>query len=497
MGLLSRLFGRQETEQRAAPPLDAYTGGGMFMLQHYGGGDDAGVNVTPETALQAAAVWGCVGRISRDLSTLSLHVYDRETNSRVYDHPVAQLMRSPNPYHTGAAALMQFTANLLLYGWAGMYVEQAGVYPSAIYPLMSRSVMPERAGGELLYRVSTSQTLRADQVAGVAGMSLDGVTGISPLRMGSRTVGTTIALDQFAARFFSQGANVGTVFELPPMSTDALKDTHEILTQQYNGLVNAHRPVAIPGVKVHKLGNTPRDSQAVEARKHQLTEVAMLYHCPVGILDAERSQYAGLESQYQDYSQACLRPWAVLIEQEFSRKLFPASEQGRYTLKFNLDSVVRASLNDRAEADAKLVTAGIITPDEARAHHDLGPTPGGDKLMSPLNMAPADERSRVVEADIRLRSTVAAVAESIATREANAARRAAKGDDFAAWADSFFSDQAAHLRERLPFLTGEQAESLVSRSRALIEQAHNAGDLDDLLSEWQNLKSSEMLKLVE
>src|SRR5690606_32472968 len=148
-------------------------------------------------------------------------------------------------------------------------------------------------------------------------MSLDGITGTSPIAIGSRAIGTTLALDKFTATFFGQGTNVGTVVELPPMSREALAETHRILQEQYQGLANAHKLLAIPGAKVHKLGTSPRDSQAVEARQFQLAEVARLFNIPVGILDAERSKYAGLEAQYRDYAQATLRPWAVLIEAEF------------------------------------------------------------------------------------------------------------------------------------------------------------------------------------
>lgn len=515
MGLFDRIMRRTAATPVESRSLttDGFAAGGLFMLDAWGSAD-TGVTVTPENALQAASVWACVSRIARDLSTLPLHVIDHQTDRRVPDHPVAQLVRNPNPYQAGPSFLMSYLVNLLLYGWSGVYLDgPAGRYPAALYPLMSRSVQPGRIDGELVYRVSHSQTLRADQVAAVAYMSMDGVTGTSPIRLGSRAIGTDIALAQFAAKFFSQGANVGTVFELPPLKDGAaIQQVFDKLKAQHEGADNAHRLIAIPGVKVHKTANSPRDSQAVEARQHQLGEVARLYNMPIGLLDAERSKYSGLEAQYRDYAQATLRPWAVLIESEWSRKLLPETDQGRYALRFNLDAIVRADLSVRAEADAKLVQAGIMTANEARAHHDLPAIDGGDRLLSPLNMAPADQRSgradderrsnppavdllldqyldlldAEVETQGKVETLTRSIADGIATKEQRAIQTAAKrSDDLTAWASDWFEAHRQHIRSRLPILEDEAIDELIAEARSAIADAQAAGEVDLMVTGWK------------
>jgi HK97 family phage portal protein len=509
---------------KAAEPIeqrgwltDPHNAGGLFMLDAWGSAD-AGVTVTPENALQAASVWACVSRIARDLSTLPLHVIDRQTDRRDTTHPVARLLRNPNQYQAGPGFMQTFMMNLLLYGQAAVYLERTrGRYPSSLYPLMSRSVQPGRINGELIYRVSTTQTLRAEEVASVVHMSADGINGTSPIRMGGRTIGTDIALAQFAARYFKNGAAVGTVFELPPMGPDALKETHRILKQQYEGGDNAHRLVAIPQVKVHRTSNSPRDSQAVEARQFQLGEVARLFNMPIGLLDAERSKYAGLEAQYRDYAQATLRPWAVLIEAELSRKLFLESEQDRYAIRFNLDAIVRADLSARADADAKLVQAGVMTPNEARAHHELAPMDGGDTLLSPLNMTPAAERSVTTrsqptppadddtdpqllldcldvisaaqQAQQQVETLTRTIAEGIAAKEAKALQAAAKRhDDLNTWAAEWFEGHREHLRSRLPTLTDDSIDQLTEEARDAIIEAQGSGTTENVVADWKNAR---------
>ncbi|MEM6798010.1 MAG: phage portal protein [Planctomycetota bacterium] len=390
-----RWFNRRDesgAEVRSLPTADLT--GGLLMLGAYGS-DDAGVTVTPENAMTAAAVHACVARISRDLSTLPLHVVDRDNNQRVAGHPIARLIRNPNEMMTGPTFMQSFVTNCLLFGNGYSWIEWAGTKPVALLPLLSRATAPRRTDGVLYYQsVAAAKGLRSDEVLHVPYLPLDGILGQSPIQIAGRTIGTAIALDTFAAKYFKNGGMVGTVFELPPMAADAAQDTARRLRQQYGGLDNAHKIVAMPQIKLHKMGSNARDAQAVEARDFQLRECARVFQVPVGIIDPEKSKYAGLEAQYRDYAQATLRPWATIIEAEFSRKLFSEADQDRYAVRFNLDAVVRSSLADRAEADAKLVQAGILTPNEARAHHDRPPLEGGDQLLSPLNMTPAAGRDQ-------------------------------------------------------------------------------------------------------
>ena len=474
--------------------------GGLMMLGSYGS-EDAGVQVTPETAMTAAAVHACVGRISRDLSTLPVHVVDRDNNQRVRGHPVARLLRNPNEMMTGPVFMQSYAMNTLLYGNGYAYIERAGPDPISLLPLQSRAVYPRRRDGVLFYQsVAAGKGLRVDEVVHTPYMPADGIVGQSPITIAARTIGTAIALDVFAAKYFKNGGAVGTVFELPPMSQDAAEDTARQLRDQYAGLENAHRVVAMPQIKPHRVGHSARESQSVEARDFQLREVARVFGVPVGIIDPEKSKYAGLESQYRDYAQATLRPWAVLLEAELSRKLLSEQDQDRYRVQFNLDGFVRASLADRADADTKLVAGGILTPNEARAHHDRPPLPGGDTLLSPLNMTPASDRSAADQPtpDAQLRAMIEATAESVALKEANAARTAAKRkDDFGQWAAGWFADHANHLRQRFPILTDMQAGQLAAEARDAIVAAHAAGELEELLSRWPQRSKAQISAKIE
>jgi HK97 family phage portal protein len=483
---------------------------GLAMISEYG--QAAGVTVTPDTAITASAVLACVGRISRDIATLPVHVLDRESGKRVGDHPVAQLLRSPNEYQTPVAFWTAYIMNTLLWGNGYAAIERAGSIPTAILPMLARDTRPGRRDGQLFYATDlvTGSVMRPDQVLHTPYLALDGIAGRGPIQLATQTVGMSIALADFAARYFSQGSHLdANAFELPPMKGEALTELRRQLKEQFSGPANQHQRLALPGLKVHRLHYSMRDNQATESRQFQLREVARIFAMPVGIIDPVESTYGNLENQYRDYAQACLRPHVVAIEQEVSRKLFSEAEQSRYTIRFNLDAVVRSSLADRMEADAKGVQAGILTANEARAHHDLPPIDGGDTLMSPLNMAPADGRKpnnqrsapppapevRTPQADRpadpeqrddRVQILIESIASGIAIKEANAATRAAKKpEEFRGWASEFFGQgHVDHLVERLPIVSADQATALAAEARDQLLAAQEAGTLDELLESW-------------
>jgi HK97 family phage portal protein len=488
---------------------------GLHMLSQYGS-EDTGITVTPETAIQAASVWSCVSRIARDLSSCPVHVIDRQTGGRVQNHPIAMLLEQPNDVQTAPAFWMQFLVNLLLYGWGGAAIEPGGGrYPAGLLPLMTRDIQPGRQQGQAFYRHSPSgTTLRPDQLVAVAYMSRDGLTGTSPIAAGSRAVGTDIALSSFAARFFKQGAALRLWADLPVFKDqDAHQQAIGQIKDAIQGMESAHGVGGYPGVKLTQIGSSPRDAQAVEARQFQLGEVARLFNMPIGLLDASESKYNGLLAQYEDYAKATLRPWAVLVLAEMTRKLFPPSELPRFKLAWNFDAILEADIVSRAEAVTKLVAGGIITPNEGRQRFRYQSVEGGDSLLSPLNMLPAEQRSIAPAEtrgcppqlpapdpepadDDRVLSLVASIASSLATKESNAARRAAKSGpaEFRSWCSQFWPDHAAHIAERLPILSPERAKQAAAEARDAMSAAAEAGTLEELLEGWQGQRLEQLKK---
>jgi HK97 family phage portal protein len=366
----------------------------LWLSAHTGA--DTGITVTPELALTCSAVYGCVSVISSAIAGLPLHVVDRQTEQRV-DHELQDLLDEPNGDMTSATFWETYCVNLLTHGNGYAAVPRDARYrPTQMLPMRSADTEPRRQDGRLLYVNRTGDrtyTLRPDQVLFTPNMSFDGICGISPIVAARSAVGLSLALEQFAAHFFKNGANVQSILELPMMSDAALAEFKRRWQSEYAGIENSHKTAAAPGLKAHRTGVSPEEAQALDSRVHQVREVCRIYRVPPHkVMDLERATFSNIEEQNRDFAENALRPWVVKIEQALCRVLLREDEKRKLRIKFNLDAAIRASLKDRMDADAKGVQAGILTPNEARSHHGLPPVDGGDKLLSPMNMKPADQR---------------------------------------------------------------------------------------------------------
>jgi len=75
----------------------------------------------------------------------------------------------------------------------------------------------------------------------------------------------------------------------------------------------------------------------------------------------------------------------------------PKSDWEGISLEFNFDSLLRADMATRAESQSKLVNAGILTPNEARAQEGRGPQAGGNTIYLNSTLVPAGTQQQVTQ----------------------------------------------------------------------------------------------------
>ena len=209
MGILSRILG---TEARAvvrieprvtAPPVvkdeagyeAGWSNSGLFGALGGMGVSNAGVAVTPYTALQVPAVSTCIRCLSDDLAKLPLVVRRRlpgggwETD---LNHALNKVLRDPNRFMTAMDLKAYIVTSYCLRGNAYVAIRRDGNgRPAKLIPLspdrVSVLLSPD---GHLFYHMShpllgsDGLVLHQDDVMHIRGMSLDGYTGIVRRRMG-------------------------------------------------------------------------------------------------------------------------------------------------------------------------------------------------------------------------------------------------------------------------------------------------------------------------
>jgi HK97 family phage portal protein len=206
-----------------------------------------------------------------------------------------------------------------------------------------------------------------------------------------------MATERFGATLFRNGAKMGGVLEHPgKISKEAADRLRSSFDEAHNG-ENAHRTAILEeGLKWSKVSMTADDSQFLETRKYQRSEIAAIFRVPPHMIgDLERATFSNIEQQSLEFVNFTLMPWLHRIEKAIRRDLLTPAERTRMMARFNVANLLRGDAAARAAYYQSGIQQGWMTRNEARhAESDLGvmlnPLEGLDEPLLPLNMISSD-----------------------------------------------------------------------------------------------------------
>lgn len=378
------------------------------VLRAYLRGTDsaAGMPVTEETAMRIAAVNACVRVIAETVASLPLNVYqrtDERSRIRAIRHPLYRLLHDrPNSWQTSFEFRELLQNHLCLRGRAYAYKLRVGGEISELIPFNPDLVTVEQTPDyRLVYTVSRSDTgrgplvLKQEEVLHLRGLSSDGVDGRNVIADARETLGTALAMQAYAGRFFRNDATPSVVLSHPgKLSKEAATRLEESWNASHSGPVNARRTAVIEeGMKVEKLSVAPEDAQFLESRKYSRAEIAGLFRVPPHMIgDLERATFSNIEHQAIDFVTHCIRPWLVRWEQALHRDLFVAPIL--YFPEFNVDALLRGDTLSRYNAYAVGRQWGWLSANDIRDRENMNPIEGGDTYLTPGNMSPVGGSDR-------------------------------------------------------------------------------------------------------
>jgi HK97 family phage portal protein len=292
----------------------------------------SGKVVTPENSLQVAAIWASMKILAETEAALPFGVYERtpDGNKPASSHPVHALLHdAPNEEMSAMDFRMSQTAQLALWGNCYSRIARNGRNDVvALWPLQSKLMEVKRRDNgtnDLYYRYNSKDEYSSQEILHVRTLSFDGVCGISPISQLNNSIGLAMALEEYGARFFSNGAIPAVALEHPKtLSPTSIKNLRETWKGLYGGLENAHEvAVAEEGMQIKVLGTDPQKSQSIESRRFQIGEIARIYRIPLHMLaDLERATFSNIEQQSLEFVTYTLMPWLEIWEQAANRSLF-------------------------------------------------------------------------------------------------------------------------------------------------------------------------------
>ncbi|MDW9507026.1 phage portal protein [Sinorhizobium meliloti] len=347
----------------------------------------AGVVVTHETALEVPAVWCAVNFIANTIASLPLQVFKKSGEGRdtVESDPLYGILHdAPNDELTSFMWRKGMMINVLLRGRGVSFIERnkAGRVMN-IWPLDTDKLTIERKNGRKLYHYDDGGrkvTYAANEVIDLTFMlKPDGVSHVDPVTKLRGAVGLSLALDEYARKFFANGGVPPLALYGPMPSPAAASRASQDVEKAVRDANAERRNVMImpTGHELKPVGVDPDKSQMVESRRMQIEEIARIYGLPpVFLQDLTHGTFSNTEQQDLALTKHLISQWVKAWEQELNLKLFSARNRTKFC-EFNIDGLLRGEFRTRMEGYAKGIQNAIYTPDEVRAMENW-PKHGGE-----------------------------------------------------------------------------------------------------------------------
>ena len=353
-----------------------------------------GVHVTQDTALRLSAVYASVRLISDTISTMPLDQFLRVEGTRRPVRPRDGWVDRPSLRHHRTTFWQQNLVSLLLDGNIFTHVIRDGSGEIIDLDVLNPTKVEVLENG---YRIEGQRFLPRDEVLHITEMLLPGtLRGVSRIDQVKDSVGLGLALDEYASRFFGNGAYAGGVIEWPgEITAQQAKEMLDAWEGGHKGLRRAHRPAVLyGGAKFVPTTVDPSQSQLIDQRHYAVEDIARIFRVPpfmLGVMTQGSVSYNSVEQQMLFFAQHTIAPYAEMLEEAYSSLL----DNPQSFIKFNLDSLVRADLQTRTESYSKALLAGYMSVNDVRRLEDMPDAPAGDAYRVPLQNVPTTDAAVV------------------------------------------------------------------------------------------------------
>lgn len=400
---------------KIAVPVRAYTAYEMndpalIDFLRDGSPSVSGVVVNDHVALRNSTFYRSIALIAGSMGMLPLHLMRRLPDGRIEkarNHPLFRVLhRKPNSYQTAVEFKTWMQIMALLDGTAYALVVRSRGKITQLIPLPRKSVRPKLNDDFELtfeYRRPSGGTriLSARDVMYFRSpVTIDGLTGVSLLKVAADTIGLASKATKAVARILTKGAIVSGSLETDAsLGEEAIANLKASLQEDYSGVDASNDWLILEeGLKAKSLSANAKDSQLAETRKAEAEEMSRFTGVPRPLLMFDETSWgSGIEQLGLFFVTYCLMVWFVIWEEAVWRLLDDDEQESAdgtmLYAKFNERALLRGSMKDQAEFFSKALGAGggfgWSTQNEARDAFDMNPHEDGNDLPRPGTTAAA------------------------------------------------------------------------------------------------------------
>lgn len=365
---------------------------------------NAGISVSPDSALAVTTIFACVGLLCDCIAMLPLILYKRlpkdsrepDTGNYLYD----LLKNKPNRWQSSFEWRHMMAGHLLMRGNAYSRIVSVTRGIDVLIPLHPDRVEPFIApDGTKCYQYQSESTgtivLLQHEVMHWRGFGVDSrnpLKGLSPLQLHRESIAGALATQQHGNQLFSNGAQVGGVLKSPKQLSDAAYERlRTSWAERQAGVSNAHKPAILEdGLEWEKMALTAEESQFLETRSYTRIDLCSIYRVPphmVSITDKATSWGTGLEQQSLGFVIYTLMPILTNIEQALERDVLTDKQRKDLFIKFMVQAMLRGDMAGRSTFYHNAILDGWMSRNEVRALEEMNNAGADlDKFLTPLNM---------------------------------------------------------------------------------------------------------------
>jgi HK97 family phage portal protein len=362
----------------------------------------AGESVTPETAMRVAAVFGCVRIRCTGPATLPIDInrrVDERTRVAVPNHDVGRLLRRrPNRWMKPHQFKRMLQAQVLLEG-NGYALKIPGALGNiqSLIPMNPRRVKTKQLDDLSIVHDWTRKNgsvvrLHQDEVFHLFGLTLDGITGVTPLTYARETVGTALAQDRYLGRTLARGARVSGAAQTKEKLSDKAYNRLKESLEEFRAGEDREGDFLLleEGLEWKPMSLTMVDMEWIESQKLGRSSVCMFYGVPPSMIGdnsgSDSNWGTGLEQKKQGFLSFTAEDDLVMWEEGIDVDLIGDSDPDVYA-RFNRSAFVRGDLKTRYGSYREGRNGGWLSKNDIRTLEDMNPIEGGDgdDYDAPLN----------------------------------------------------------------------------------------------------------------
>lgn len=352
-----------------------------------------------------ALVFSCISKITTAASGVEWLLYKKQGTKyvEVYDHPILNLIKKPNPLQTWTAFTESWLGFYLLSG--NSFIELNGpsdnLPPTELWPVRPdrMSIIVGKKGYPLGYKYSDngfSKIFEVDQINFKSKMlhaktfnPTDMWWGQSFLQAGISALDQNNKSNEWNLSMLQNAASPSGIFTIDvtpqnpkgELSDEKFARLKSEIDTMYAGAKNAGRPMlGEGGLKWQQMSLSPKDMDFFNNRNVSAEDICRIYGVPAEILGLGQKTFSNYkEANYAFYTSTVI-PLLKLFRSHLNEKIVSLYGDDSFYLDFNEDDIEPIQTH-RMDQYSTLQSVNYLTVNEKRNKVKYESVEGGDVFI--------------------------------------------------------------------------------------------------------------------